>query len=86
MSVRAPFMEAPRRLNKEGSTLSLNALTRASKEDAGAAQRIPGRYARYVWRRPSLMNLLTVAAPLVSRSRIYCAAVLIKVDPPTLSV
>ena len=33
MSVRAP-MEAPRRLNKAGSTLSLNALTRASNEDA----------------------------------------------------
>ena len=41
MSERAPAMVAPRRLNKEGSTLSLNALTRASIDEAGAAQRTP---------------------------------------------
>ena len=55
MSERAPAMVAPRRLNKEGSTLSLNALTRASKEDAGAAQRTPRKVCT-MWEETALAN------------------------------
>ena len=55
MSVRAPFMEAPRRLNKEGSTLSLNALTRASIDEAGAAHRTPQKVCT-MWEETALAN------------------------------